>query len=374
MSPLSNRPSDPRANDDRIYFSCLFCRKSLFAIKNMSARAKKTVFDVARRGTVDDLLHAISWLRQSSSYSFNINMVDRRSNVPVTLLAIAVERENIEMVDALLACKGIKCDAGTPPPLEYALRKNRADIVARLLDSGADVNLFLHHGKRPLHFQCDLLILRMLLERGANPNIRDLRSNTPLHCHIFSTEHVRVVLQHGADVNAKGRGCLTPLFSAVVIPDGASLPTCKLLVEYGADVSAYDMILRATVLDYVCTWAPNSAVIAFLIACGARLSTVDPLRVLPLATSALLAAIYPIANDAKSIPAADLEGARRQIARSRVDLIRQRATDICVALYSLHLSACEHVAIIEFACEPFSNCVPLHHKWRIATLVKHFVK
>jgi hypothetical protein len=65
-------------------------------------------------------------------------------------------------------------------------------------------------------------------------------------------------------------------------------------------------------------------------------------------------------------PTADeIAEARRRIARERVDLIRARAFEVCVALESLELPALLMCEILEFACAPFAACVPFHHKWNI---------
>lgn len=48
-----------------------------------------------------------------------------------------------------------------------------------------------------------------------------------------------------------------------------------------------------------------------------------------------------------------------------------RATDICMALYNLRLSANELLHIIEHACAPFAYCVALITKWNIVVAVKH---
>jgi hypothetical protein len=71
-------------------------------------------------------------------------------------------------------------------------------------------------------------------------------------------------------------------------------------------------------------------------------------------------------------PTADeIAEARRRIARERVDLIRSRAFEVCVALEPLELPALVMCEILEFACAPFAACVPFHHKWDIVVAVKH---
>jgi hypothetical protein len=69
-----------------------------------------------------------------------------------------------------------------------------------------------------------------------------------------------------------------------------------------------------------------------------------------------------------------LEAAKRLIRRSRVNLIREKTTSICIGLQSMELPAWVTLQIVECACSPFSVCVPLFLKWELVTAVKHFKK
>jgi len=62
----------------------------------------------------------------------------------------------------------------------------------------------------------------------------------------------------------------------------------------------------------------------------------------------------------------------QRLLRAQVDLIRHRAAEVLIGLQSQEISAGELLEIIEFACEPFSNCVPPHIKWQLIVTVKHF--
>jgi len=84
--------------------------------------------------------------------------------------------------------------------------------------------------------------VRELLKRGglkANPNTRDKNGNTPLH---LAAEHgfldvARLLLEHGADVNAIGKSGWTPLHVAAV---NGRMAIVRLLLEHGADVDVID--------------------------------------------------------------------------------------------------------------------------------------
>lgn len=58
----------------------------------------------------------------------------------------------------------------------------------------------------------------------------------------------------------------------------------------------------------------------------------------------------------------------------RFHLIKARATEVLIGLQPLNISAGELMEIVEFACEPFANCVPPHMKWAVICTVKHFKK
>lgn len=67
-------------------------------------------------------------------------------------------------------------------PLHYAAN-SRADIIQLLIDQGADVNVRDGKGKTPLHcaaVTANLECMRTLLENGADANLMDGDGNTPL--------------------------------------------------------------------------------------------------------------------------------------------------------------------------------------------------
>ena len=82
-------------------------------------------------------------------------------------------------------------------------------------------------------------VARLLLEHGADVNARNKDSVTPLH--IAAGEgHVdvaRLLLEHGAYVNARSEYGLTPLYYAAV---NGRLDVARLLLERGADAGARD--------------------------------------------------------------------------------------------------------------------------------------
>ncbi len=79
-----------------------------------------------------------------------------------------------------------------------------------------------------------LSTIRLLLEAGASPNVKDSDFATPLHyaCDADDAERVRLLLAHGADPNALWGDEQTTLFYA------KSPEVAEMLLAAGADVNA----------------------------------------------------------------------------------------------------------------------------------------
>ena len=100
--------------------------------------------------------------------------------------------------------------------LHMAVESGNSNIVALLLEAGADVNAK-GDSVTPLHlaaFYGSVQIAEMLLKAGADVNAIGFRHNdTPLHVAAFHG-HVNVVkllLAHGADINIENMQRKTPL-------------------------------------------------------------------------------------------------------------------------------------------------------------------
>ena len=91
----------------------------------------------------------------------------------------------------------------------------------------------------------------LLLENGADVNAKGDDDITPLHMaayHKNATETATLLLENGADVSAKGDDDITPLHMAA---HTNAIETAALLLENGADVNAKeDDWTPWTPLDY----------------------------------------------------------------------------------------------------------------------------
>ena len=118
---------------------------------------------------------------------------------------------------SLLAAGG--CE-GPRPPLTTAARAGDLEAIKRLLDAGADVNApDSEEGWPPLfhavHMRQAAAIV-LLLERGANPNLRRDRL-VPLEVAAAQPDPaiMEILLTHGADISARGPDGSTALSVAV---------------------------------------------------------------------------------------------------------------------------------------------------------------
>ena len=75
--------------------------------------------------------------------------------------------------------------------------------------------------------------LQLLINKGADVNAKNRRGSTPLHWAIHDEAKVRLLLSKGANVNAKQVQGRTPLYLAAML--GNSVPTMRLLLSRGAD-------------------------------------------------------------------------------------------------------------------------------------------
>jgi ankyrin repeat protein len=114
--------------------------------------------------------------------------------------------------------------------------------VRLLVEHGADVNAATGRGRTALLVAAmsdnSAPIVRLLLEKGANPKATDRFKTTTLRGAAFGndTETIRQLIDAGVDVNAGDFPGFTPLMMAAGW--NGNLPAVKLLLEKGAKVNA----------------------------------------------------------------------------------------------------------------------------------------
>ena len=130
-----------------------------------------------------------------------------------------------------------------------AANKGDIETVKQYLDAGMDVNAK-HKGRTLLHAAAGRgreVIAELLIDNGANVNVKDALAATPLHeaANIGDNELVELLIAKGADVNANDIYGSTPLHKAAHRGRKAAV---TLFISKGADVNAINRESR-TPLD-----------------------------------------------------------------------------------------------------------------------------
>ena len=117
----------------------------------------------------------------------------------------ALDRAKGKTVDVLL-------DLGAKFDVWSAAGQGRIDVLRDLLDQDpASINAPGGDGCRPLHFAATPEIAELLIERGADIEVRDVdHESTPVQYHVNHPEILDVLLRHGAKPD---------VFTAVVLDD-----------------------------------------------------------------------------------------------------------------------------------------------------------
>jgi hypothetical protein len=188
---------------------------------------------------------------------------------------------------AAVACSAMTARAQTPPPapagttapapapistaaeaLSEAARKGDAAAVTRQLDAGVDVNTLFRYNRTALSFACDrghLEVVRVLLARGADPNVKDsFYGATPLSwasspAQTRKPEHATIV---GLLLKAGARGSEDALMAAIGEGDE---PMTKIVLAHGG-------LSPATLSDALeaATREKQTAIVAALDGAGAK--------------------------------------------------------------------------------------------------------
>lgn len=157
------------------------------------------------------------------------------------------------------------------PALWYAAGNNHRDLVEMLLaERRANPNQIGRNGQSLLHHMATFEgtmafpLLKVLIEHGADVNAKDDSRKTPLHVH-NDPDIVALLCSHGADVNAKDEyGGRTPLFYA------ASEAAVEGLCNNGADLEARDNTGCTPLLYVIVYGGERDEVIGAFIKRGAR--------------------------------------------------------------------------------------------------------
>jgi ankyrin repeat protein len=119
-----------------------------------------------------------------------------------------------ERVKTMLAADPQLLNSRTPdgyPPMPMAIFFGHGELARWLIAQGADVNAYAENANRvaPVHAAaaaCDRETMRLLLEKGADPNARQVLDYTPLHGagSRGDVEMAKLLLANGAQRDPRG--------------------------------------------------------------------------------------------------------------------------------------------------------------------------
>ena len=170
----------------------------------------------------------------------------------------SVKTGNVDVVQVFLV-SGMDPDtrdASSQTALMLAATADGADVLQVLLKGGASVRLIDDDERTALHFAARVpsgtSSVRLLLDYGADPNAKTRRGITPIFEAIYLVpadpevesrflskyiETIAVLLDRGADVNVQNVDGFSPLMRAAA---SGNAQVVRQLIERGANVSASD--------------------------------------------------------------------------------------------------------------------------------------
>ncbi len=244
----------------------------------------------------------------------------------MTALLYAARDGRLEIVRALIQAKADinQADANGITPLVMAITNNHLEAAKFLVESGAGPNMSDWWGRTPLWSAVEMRdrdlarggehdinrelafeLIRMLLDRGANPNARtkevppvrrfveplgdlswvDFTGQTPFLRAALSGDIsvMRLLLERGADPNLATDAGTTPLMAAAGVnwvvaqtyteSKEAQMEAVKLCLEKGADVNAKNSMGITAIIGAANRGADD--ILEFLVQHGARLDVKD---------------------------------------------------------------------------------------------------
>lgn len=206
-----------------------------------------------------------------------------------TALTFALEFTDASMIGPLLEKADFSLsDTAGNSPIFLALKYDHKEIFDRLLENGMDINSRGRHNNAYLTLmhlavqKRDEPIVRILLEKGANPNLVDDKGSVPLFDAVArepsSFEIMNLLIEKGADVNfaGPGKGLTTLIYASINfnMPPETKLQVMKTLLEKGANPNQQDTengytALMYTAIDYRTPPETKNEILKLLIEKGA---------------------------------------------------------------------------------------------------------
>ncbi|WP_353269891.1 ankyrin repeat domain-containing protein [Wolbachia endosymbiont (group A) of Myopa testacea] len=178
-----------------------------------------SLIDTVRKDTFDNLI--CTWFADVSDLTPKQNKLNKKllsifKDLPYfsdedILRDFLLENNNDDLKDILNLTRG---ESGLT--ILHVISSMDGKLVEKcvdlLLEAGADPNIKDDRGKTPLHY-ASYNNIGSLIKAGTDPNVKDSEERTPLHyaASIGDEKSINVLLEHGADSSKKDKQEKTPL-------------------------------------------------------------------------------------------------------------------------------------------------------------------
>ena len=197
-------------------------------------------------------LHDIDTARIKPFVYFSVSSTSTSGDIPLYYAALCGFQDLVEDLVAKYPQHVNTRSGKYGTPLLAALAGRHFQTARRLLHNGAHVDVCRDDKETPLFravWYGDLEMVQVLLDYKADPNARELNNLTPIHClplgsqslgvHHHSPQMLanvaRLLLKHGADVNAQSTRGWTPLHEAA---KWGQVEITRVFLDHGANVGA----------------------------------------------------------------------------------------------------------------------------------------
>jgi ankyrin repeat protein len=300
-------------------------------------------------------------------------LVERGANLGVvdsggsSLVAFVAQHETHERFVLFLLDAGAPLDGLRNGDL-MALVKSVA-VFNRLMARGVnftamrddDGATLCHYVARNVRREDDLRFLVNVCGKDAIHAV-DNYGRTPLHWASLNSNNsaIRVLVEFGAELDRQDNHGKTALIN--VSRTNTQSSCLELLLAVGVDVGVIANSGR-TACNFAALYEQRAALCA-LVAAGGNLDRNDNNGETPRMVATRKNVALPTADE--------IDAARRRIAKTRLDLVRERAFQICIALQPLNINALQLCEILMHSFGALGSVIAFHQWWVIATKVKHF--
>lgn len=260
--------------------------KKLNSNPSRAERERKGSITVASSNTGPST--PLSGSRVATEIYFDLNVQTRSGLTALHIASANGEVETAKMLMVSRASVNIVNEEGKGALHFAAASHNNAAEIVKVLLGRCDPQLSDADGRTALHYAAERSnesVALLLLRNGASPNTASHSGHVPLYlaAKAGSAKFVRILIEHGADVNARvGSEWSTALHVAAY---GGDLEMAAVLVMTGADVNVadnrYDTPLHEAVRR------GRVKVVLFLLESGANVNAVNTRHITPLQRAVL---------------------------------------------------------------------------------------